>query len=178
MVKRTIIFCFILLSAMACIKWHPIRMIRISYTGKDLRMDGYYYTDAYYDEPKNSYSRGYIIFYRNGFCVVGGAINMTSPDDFAFLEKRLIEHVEYATNYKYEANFFKIHGLDIEIEGYQTGSLLERDTFCDYGEILNDTTFVIKKYRENYSGKESEMNKTYHFRHYLPKPDSTCVYMN
>lgn len=47
-------------------------------------------------------------------------------------------------------------------------------TLKHYGEILNDTTFILKTINSK-NGKVVRENMTYKFKQLSPKPDSTCV---
>lgn len=131
---------------------------RTNYTGAELRIDGYYYSETF-EPPYPNYCVAKSFFYRNG--VKLGACSYDTT------EMSVEEY--YATLKKSKLNWyvFKIEGNTITIEGWDNLT----QTFKEYGEILNDTTFRISKIER--SGRTDKSNSIYHFKQFSPKPDST-----
>lgn len=68
---------------------------------------------------------------------------------------------------------FSIQNNLIKIEYYHEDRDWGFRSFTKEGEILNDTTFVIKESYRTKDGSEAEvLNETYHFMKLEQKPDS------
>lgn len=131
---------------------------RTDYTGTELRIDGYYYNESFV-APYPNYSIAKSFFYRNGikFGVCSYDTTTMSFD----------EHCASLAKNKLNWYVFKIEGNTITIEGWDNLT----QTFKEYGEILNDTTFRINRIER--SGRTDKSNSIYHFKQFAPKPDST-----
>jgi hypothetical protein len=147
---------------------HELSMAKIPYTGNELRIDGYYYSNQVY----NNYN-AVAVFYRDGACIhvftsIEGADTLNYIENNILLNESLISNF---MNTPTNIGVFQINTESIEFETWEAG----RDiiTFSNYGEILNDTTFLITKQINNDSGKSENENLTYRFKQFSPKPDST-----
>ena len=131
---------------------------RTDYTGTELRIDGYYYSETF-EPPYTNYCMAKSFFYRNGVKLGACSYDTTamSVDEY------------FATLKKNKLNWyvFKIEGNTITIEGWDNLT----QTFKEYGEILNDTTFRINRIER--SGRTDKSNSIFHFKQFAPKPDST-----
>ena len=135
-----------------------LSMVRTDYTETVLRIDGYYYNESFV-APYPNYSIAKSFFYRNGikFGVCSYDTTTMSFD----------EHCAALTKSKLNWYVFKIEGNSITIEGWDNST----QTFKEYGEILNDTTFRITEIER--SERTEKSNIIYHFKQFSPKPDST-----
>lgn len=133
---------------------------RTDYIGTELRTDGYYYWRYQYEHDGFQYDRVEPRFlYRNGVFIFVNRL------DFSKLEQqeedfRKGTFYENIKNEKVQWGIFQISGSSIVFEGwdYSGGPFLT--SYKENGEIINDTTFRIKK-------------AIFHFKQFSPKPDST-----
>lgn len=139
-----------------------LSMKRTDYTGTELRIDGYYYNESFV-APYPNYSIAKRFFYRNGikFGVCSYDTTTMSFD----------EHCASLAKSKLNWYVFKIEGNAITIEGWDNIT----QTFKEYGEILNDTTFRIIEIER--SERTEKSNIIYHFKQFSPKPDSTNTFI-
>ena len=162
-------FVLILFSSASCEKeLKELSMDKIPYTGDELRIDGYYYSNQVYTDYI-----GIAVFYRDGACM-NVFSRIKSQDTLAFIENEILLNEDLMSKFWNTPNHigvFQINAESIEFETWEAG----RDiiTFSNYGEILNDTTFLIKKEINNESNKSETLNLKYCFRQFSPKPDST-----
>lgn len=130
---------------------------KTDYKGNELSIDGYYYHKL----GENSYY--VLIFYRNGTIFKNGAS----------------DHEEYiantnGSNVRQHWGLFIIENNTIKIEYYMPKMYEGLPAYIKAGEILNDTTFIFKEqYRSKDDSEYQEINETYHFKKFSPKPDST-----
>ena len=147
---------------------------RTSYSGAQLRIDGYYYGD-----PSTS-SQGVtryetIVFYQNGIVLFPGNKEMSK------IESEISATVgsNAYTNVKYSWGIFNIESTTIKLDYW-------RPTTCGYpavlrtGNILNDTTFVLTtmEVRDKKGATSQAIDQTFHFKQYGIKPDSTNKYID
>jgi hypothetical protein len=143
-------------------------MNKSSYTGNELRMDGYYYFMTG-DNLHYTY-----FFYRNGIIIHGGG-NAPNTSPIEFVENQFISenYLKSLKDHKTAWGIFQITGNKIEFERWYPSSGGLTPAYIRSGEILNDTTFVITKSVRAKTGEEKELNEIYHFKEFSPKPDST-----
>jgi hypothetical protein len=142
---------------------------RTPYTGNQLRIDGYYF-----EKSNNSYFSLYC-FYRNGGLLAAGGVFSSTQEMVEYLNKELINSQKYK-EYKSNWGVFNIEGNQIKFERWYPSSGGGLPAYVRAGEILNDTTFVIKESYRMQKGKKIEVkerDETYHFKQFSPKPDST-----
>ncbi|ATA89504.1 hypothetical protein CGC58_07055 [Capnocytophaga stomatis] len=157
---------------------------RKPYLGKELRTDGYYYSNVITIDSKYDNERKYIyicIFYKNGVCynIPTRDIqdNETILQLLENLEKELLLNPNTINDLRakaYHIGVFQINSSVIEMETFE-GSMFP--TFKHYGEILNDTTFLLHKIVNSKTGYIFNKNLMYKFKQFSPKPDSTSVYI-
>jgi hypothetical protein len=138
---------------------------RKPYIGNELRMDGYY---EYFFSEWKSYGT---FMYRNG-------IILDIPGkDGDYSEKRYSDQdfIEYIKSKKYSWSIFMINERKITIQGWGDSGGGIMPVVTRYGNIINDTTFVLIKSIVN--NNERFMNEIYYFKPFTSKPDSTNVYI-
>ena len=168
-IKLFSIAAVMLFSCASCEKeLHKLSMTKTPYAGNELRIDGYYYSNQVFTDYN-----GIAVFYRNGVCM-NVFSRIESQDTLSFIENEILLNEALRSNFRNTPNHigvFQINAKSIEFETWEAG----RDiiTFSNYGEILNDTTFLITKQVNNDSGKSESLNLKYRFRQFSPKPDST-----
>ena len=148
-----------------------LSMQRADYTGAELRTDGYYY---YMLQVEHNGIQEKIVFpiflYRNGVSIMAASFNCSEIEqkENDFRNGKLYHTIN---GYKIFWSVFTISGKSIEFEGWDDLGGAHLYTKKVYGKILNDTTFHI--YQEHIDGIDKECDRTYHFKQFSPKPDST-----
>lgn len=141
---------------------------KMSYTGNQLRTDGYYYQKA------NASFFSIYFFYNNGIILSAGGVfsNETELEDY--IDREFLRNQSYK-NSKITWGVFGIDGNIIKFERWYP-SQPPLKAFVREGEILNDTTFVIAESYRVVDGQRTavtQRNEVYHFKEFNPKPDST-----
>jgi hypothetical protein len=139
---------------------------KTEYTGTQLRIDGYYQSKSEVEDYYYLY-----VFYRNGIVLLPGVSNTPSPYIMKFVD-----------NFNHEIKtfwgLFIIGNGEITIEYYKSKMVEGLPAYIRTGEILNDTTFVLKEEKRSKDGSElKSIDETYHFRKFNPKPDSTNSFL-
>lgn len=153
-------------------KLYELSMSKVPYLGQELRLDGYYYSNKVFGNHN-----GIAMFYKDGICFhLFGLIE--DHDTISYIENEILLNETLMHSFWNTPNHigvFQINDNKIEFETWEAG----RDiiTFSHYGEILNDTTFIITKRVNNDSGKSYYENLTYKFKEFSPKPDSTNTFI-
>ena len=170
MIKKIGLLLFAGLVLTACEqKLHDLTMSRMPYVGNELRTDGYYYsTIPEYSDP----TIGVIVLYRNGVCMEM-LLSGVSGADNKNIEKKLLNKDLMARffNRPDGIGVFRINNNRFEMETWR--KIWDTITFSYWGEILNNTTLLIKEMRDNDSGKTFVEKRYYHFKPFAHKPDST-----
>lgn len=141
------------------------------YNGSELRVDGYYY-----HESDDAYE--VFFFYRNGTTLYGGFPLMS---EIANKETTYLNgsYYNFIKNDKTSWGRFIIEGNVISREFWRPSSGGPSEVYTHSGVILNDTTFQITKaWRSCKPKKKNDLDRVYHFKQFLPKPDSTNAYTN
>ena len=174
--KNLIIISFIFLKA--CVAFEPLTFKKQEFLGKNLKINGYFYNI----NNKNEYNAFFI--YKNGVYHGGkwrkkidfnvNNLNLLDMDIKSIYE---IEE-KYPTYYNW--GVFNVNYTNIEIERWVTSSGGGAyPTQILKGEIKNDSTIhfhtLIGAHPVNANSKKKTVNidETYHFRQFSPKPDST-----
>ena len=140
------------------------------FDGRQLRIDGYYYTSWNVGE-KERYDTYFL--YRNGVLLNGASF---LKEDKLKKEQEFKDGTYHKrSDVKYTWGVFDIVGDSIVFERWYPSEKPHR-AYIRAGKILNDTTFIItESYRMRFDRKTShrEREEVYHFRELSPKPDST-----
>jgi hypothetical protein len=134
-----------------------------------LRLDGYYYhNEKLYDWDEERYVTGFIL-YKDG-TYRGNLTSLTKKEDFTH---QLYAYSEILRNnvsewgaYIIEGDLIKIQEFYIKSSGGFGGIWGVAES---HGRILNDTTICL--YEE--TKEKGKYEVYYHFKHLMPKPDST-----
>ena len=173
--KFLIIMAMFLIGMSGCSKWlenEELTLPKTPYTGNELRTDGYYYYTM-----NGEYFRAITFFYKNGvaFQPIGDSHSLQEVDEYV-LNELVGENRYHDVQWSWE--LFNIENDRILINYWVPPRPFQ--CFFEEGTILNDTTFVIQRYYRMENGEkteERETNKTYHFRQFSPKPDSTNMFI-
>jgi len=173
MVKRIYLLITIMLLGSCGNKLHDLIMVRTPYLGNELRIDGYYYTYPIYENDINI-----AVFYRNGVCMHIQA-RSTSQDIFDFVENDILLNDAFISRLKDLPACIGIFQINMESIEFEIWDRDYHDTYSVryFGEILNDTTFLVTKRVDKGTKKSYSINDTYRFKQFSPKPDSTNVYI-
>lgn len=130
-----------------------------------LRTDGYYYGPLGIDSWCNV-----LIFYKNGIMIDGGAYNNLSTFEESCINGTFNSVV---LNKKHCWGLYKIDSLTISIENVIPFGGLNRIAIIKSGNILDEKSFSLYKEEESWNeGTEEEIDITYYFVQFSPKPDS------
>lgn len=158
-------FVISLMIILSACKDDELMLQRTPYIGNELRIDGYYYEQAY-----NCTSVKFS--YRNGVLLVAGGYLSYNIDS---VEKQLLNSYEKIKHSKISWGVFVIKGSTIEYSFWDTSVGGGLPTYKSIGYIENDTTFCITR-TINKEGSIFKRNDVYHFKQFSPKPDSTGAY--
>ena len=162
----------ILTSCVSCVKMghckdKELTLKIVEYTGKELRTDGFYYGNPNTDyQSVKRYEL--FVFYKNGIMMLPGNVEFENMEEYiASITK------SNQKDTKFVWGLFRIDN-NINIEHWVAAQ-------CGYpavlrtGDVLNDTTFVLKKMirRDSQGTKETDINQEFRFRQSDVKPDST-----
>lgn len=172
--RLTLILALVVLFMGGCKKWlkdEELTLNRQPYNSNELRIDGYYY-DMEDGKIWSTY-----FFYRNGILHYGIASDTLGNDldmyDTWFASDYYLQCLRTGRR---RWGLFEIHDDSIVFERW--GILEGGDPVLRFsGRILNDTTFIITKCENPYSGESSQENDLYHFHAFSPKPDSTNMFI-
>jgi hypothetical protein len=159
----------LILNFMGCNKLFPpdkLSLQRIPYSGKELRIDGYYYRKLYnYNEELLNIH----FFYSTGIVRYGGG----GSTSFEEVEERILNNQIVPGTSRTDWGVFHVKENTIKFEMWYPSSGGGAPVYVREGMILNDTTFhIIVSYRSNGKERNTE-DEMYHFRKFSPKPDST-----
>jgi len=165
----SVVLLSLLLMSFCCkdvFKDEEFTLIKAPYTGKEFKINGYYY-NYYYDTARVRV----FVFYNNS-CVIKGFIRYTK-DEF----ENMFRNGEFKNSIKENSScwgLFNIDSNNIKIEHYypMEGDLKNR-VYINSGIIINDTTFIITKFMRPDGSELSTKNDTFHFKQFSSKPDST-----
>jgi len=150
-------------------KDESLTLNKVEFTGNQLRTDGFYYGRPTTDY-KGLVSYELFVFYQNGILMRPGSEEFEKMEEYV----SRIARSELQKKTKFNWGLYNIDNKIIKLEHWRFAQ-------CGYptilwtGEILNDTTFVLKKreIRNNNGVTETDINEVFHFRHFDIKPDST-----
>ena len=149
---------------------HDLTMTKTPYFGDEVRVDGYYYSTI----RQGNYI-GVAVFYGDGFCIHTW-IEPTNQDFLQQIENEILLNNTVINRIKEiptNIGVFQIMYPDIQFEIWE----YRTDPTTFFGTILNDTTFIINKRVNNRIKKTYQLNLTYRFKQFSPKPDSTNVWI-
>ena len=138
-------------------------IVQSPYYGNELRIDGYYYTGT-------GDNTSVIVLFKNGVIFYGG-----SGRDLAGFEE-LFHGKEFVEGEKDNPFCWGLYEIRNDTINYESNTSYGQPWFYVYKTsalIKNDTTFhVFERMRSNGTEKE-ELDYSYHFKQFSPKPDST-----
>jgi len=171
MVKSIYLLMGIILLTGCDTRLRNLTMKKTPYFGNELRIDGYYYSNPdSYDGLINV-----AVFYRDGFCIHTNG-NPANQDTLSYIENEILLNDVYIAKLKNDPahiGVFQITDTDIKFEVWEFKSWI----FTHFGNIVNDTTFIINMRVDNRTNKSYPENLTYRFVQFSQKPDSTNVYV-
>ena len=148
-----------------------LEMTRQNYSGNQLKIQGYYYGDV---EPEGVFPFANIYYlYRNGVFSTSGATDLDNA-----IAGSIVVDIEnnLGKTSRRSWGVFEVNGSEIEIERWGINGACGFGTVYERGDILNDSTFVIRLRELSENGKvyrTEEPNSEFYFRPLTQKPDST-----
>ena len=166
MIKTNFLFALITTLFLGCFTTrtpNPLSVTRRDYEGHTLKTDGYYYAFS------QNYGRDSLIslfvLYRNGVFLnlqSRNSVNLDSAD--RYINEMAAQKDSFRQKSPHGWGVFIIDNADICIEQWlDYNPSLKVPSFISQGKFLNDSTLSINLSRD----------KTWHFRAFSPKPDST-----
>ncbi len=157
---------------MTC-KDDALALARADNNSGKLRLDGYYYGDI---SGINAEYPNIYLFYQNGIFSNANSYRLSDAED----GNVTLNFPELKYQYKGDWGVYKIDGNNIEIEFWVSRSCGGVGLLFERGTILNDTTFKITYWRHSGGGvtkQEENIDATFKFQEYTPKPDSTIIFI-
>jgi hypothetical protein len=168
--RSLISICLLLITGCDKYAADPLTLIKTDFVpnlnNSFLKTDGYYLED-----DKN----GIVFFlYNNGVFLDWGGVTATT-----IIEReskiRVIDSLQYHKKTKYGWGLFEAKTKDITIEKWLSGNGGPYPVEKYKGKIVNDTTISIPFSYWPLNG--SEKNRTFRFKKFSPKPDSTNMFI-
>ncbi|MFC3199508.1 hypothetical protein ACFOET_17960 [Parapedobacter deserti] len=141
-----------------------LQIARESYTGDQLRIDGFY--------VKGNTILSIYVLYENGILLVGDSFDANELEARA-AEMQTSEWQAVTKKCKFCWGAFTVRGDEIMYERWVPPSGGGFPTFTWKGTITSDTEFVMTSLRDNRKGKTEAINEVYRFVEFEHKPDST-----
>ena len=153
---------------MVICKDESLTLNKVEFTGNQLRTDGFYYGRPTTDYQGVTFYELFI-FYKNDIMMLIGDTEFEKMEEYVTTIANSNQK-----NTKFVWGLFNIDDKKISINHWVPAQ-------CGYpavlrsGEILNDTTFVLRKMvrRDSQGTSETDINEEFNFRQFSPKPDST-----
>lgn len=172
---KNLLYLIIVTAAPLCKSAEPLMIKRENLTAGSMRTDGYYYCP---------YETGYLtcFFYQNGVFYYPGYISNGS--ELTAMDDKLSRQALYRAKtdpLQYTWGIFKVQGSVIKVNRWVHGSGGEYPAQMLIGEIKNDSTIWFHtQIGDNTVGKRKktfEIDETFRFRQFGPKPDSASPYI-
>ena len=143
------------------------------YFGDELRTDGFFYQK----EGNGTKYAKITFFYNNGVVFQGhGAGDMSELIEYVH---KILSYHDITKDKKGFWGLFLIENNKIVYERWQ-GSQLGYLVYREEGNIINDTTFIMTEMSRMNQGEKTEtkqIERTYYFHQFSPKPDSTNIFI-
>lgn len=161
------------MSMCRCTQWQvdeELSLSKMPYTGNGLRTDGYYYRAG---------EKAIIVMFlfKDGTMIQAGSIPIQEIQN----REEMFKNGEFYNHIKNNKTCWGVYRIEDEIITTNFWvSPRPFHCFFEEGTILNDTTFVIQSYYRMLDGEkvgETEIDETYHFHQFSPKPDSTNIFI-
>ncbi len=166
----------------ACsMRYAPIGMADRSVAPGVLRLDGYYVVNTTHkSDPEQEVTR-YHFFYENGTMFFFSSFPGRANDEYVESNHmRRMKNTESIGRNIYRWGGFSVNRKqEIVFEKWEPSSGGKVKTCVSRGSVLNDSTFIITEYVNNYyPAKVYSLRDTFHFRPFSPKPDSTNAFVH
>jgi hypothetical protein len=150
-------------------------MVKTPYTGDELKIDGYYYSN-----PDSENHMSIAVLYRNGVCMhIPVSLNYSGQNVSDFVENDILLNDAFISRWKDKPACIGVFYINVESIKFERWEATGKNitTFSYSGKILNDTIFLLTKRVDNETNKSYSINETYRFKQFSPKPDSTSVFI-
>lgn len=174
-----------------CKPYEPLSLQKGEIKSNNLEMNGYYYIFKDKEEGRklNEVKYNTFFLYKNGVYFDSNGLSSFSfnKNSIDSLDLKVQANVGIQGKYEplqYQWGVFNVTGSEIIIERWVTASGSGTyPTKILKGTIINDTTIhfhtLIGAHPVNYNSKKKvlDIDETYHFRQFSPKPDSTNTFI-
>jgi hypothetical protein len=164
--KSRIFFLSVMLLA-GCNRYarYPLTMSKENYEGNQLNINGMYI-------KKDSIGTSHMFLYRNGFVRKSTGLDIDNKTTQQIEEYfKLRKSTDCCNDVVYGWGLFKVENQNITVETWVTGEMFDKyQTRTFHGKILNDTTFVLKRF-------STDGFDTFRFIPLSIKPDSTNLFI-
>lgn len=143
-IKKTVLTTLIMLTLIGCkdiFQDEKYTLIRTSYLGNQLRINGYYYTYINETDSINGKYLDVLFLYKNGVAILGGGGKKEEMEEMFRKE----EFYNYIKNVPAAWGIFKIENDSIIIERPKSYGWFNSYMFTLIGSIQNDSTIHIIK---------------------------------
>jgi hypothetical protein len=161
-----LVFFLITISCNNLFKDDELNLVKKDFNGNEIRIDGFFYEL----DTSNSMFLYYFLF-NNGLILGKGALSLLEINNSVLIN----EMTNNMKQYKYNWGLYQIESNKIIFEQWVAGTF-PLQVYTYEGDIINDTTFLIKEYYYLKNGQKKnnyQLESTYHFKKFSPKPDST-----
>jgi len=176
--KRLIFLLTILMTLMSCKDWLDDEYYTLEkrpYTGSEIKTNGYFYSHQL-KNGSNKEGISILVFYKDGT-----AIDFAFDGDNLEVENDVFKvNPLWLKNNKYNWGLFNIESDTIKIERLNSYGTVRAYMYTLVGIIENDTTICIIREQTSTDAildVPFNMNQTFHFKEFSPKPDSTNVFI-
>ncbi len=151
----------------SCGKDVELELVRTDYIGSELKIDGYYISPEHSDGVMATY-----FFYQNGTVLYGGSYDKEMSNEE--IQNIWIEDSfdDLIKDTKDVWGVFNIDEGSIEYETWESSNGGPLKTVVRFGEILDNSTFVVTSLDNNYTEETVALSDTFYFEKFSPKPDS------
>jgi hypothetical protein len=188
---KSLKFIFAIYLFSMCKPYEPLSLQKEKFKGNNLKVNGYYYIFKTKEEGYTLNEKKYNTFFLFNDGVYFGGKGLSTPtfntsrlDSLDIVVKKKVENQGKYEPLQYQWGVFKITDSEIVIERWVTASGGGTyPTQMLIGVIKNDTTIhfhtLVGAHPVNYNSKKKvlQIDETYHFRPFSPKPDSTNTFI-
>lgn len=160
----------------SCTTMVPLSITKTNQIEKYLKIDGYYVSfDNYSPTCKSNEGVTIKFIFSNGVMLdPAGTCKTELEEKINFMVTDSFH--KSVNNMHGDATFWgvvQINGDSIILEQWDPSNGGDLKTIKSYGKILNDTSFLLTSFYNNYYNKWGKRNELFTFRKFVPRPDST-----
>ncbi len=172
MAIRKLAFILFGLVLLSCKKDKPMELQKTPYFGSELKTNGYYYSSVIDDEGVQRYA--IVVLYRDGTFLFPG-IEREHNTSLSEIEAEIVNGNAYANSAdrKLAWGLFLVDNDELTVENWFPVLFRGMHTVQSRAIIENDSTFTVQPNDKKGGWPE----RTYYFKAFSPKPDSTNAFI-